>query len=201
MHDAAHWDRRYAPDDYVFGTEPVPIVVRALHGRVPGAALCLGEGEGRHAAWLAQQGHAVRSVDLSARGAEKTRSLARSRGCEVDARVGDIHALEWEPESFDIVVMVHVHPTPAERILLHRNVVASLRPGGVYVFQGFSPEHAEVGKGGPRDAERFVRADDLRTELAPLEIEADEAVRTFTDEHGRTRQAGNVWAIARRPPS
>lgn len=199
MHDAAHWDRRYARDEYVFGTEPTPIVVHALCGRPPGEVLCLGEGEGRHAAWLAQQGHRVRPVDLSTRGAAKTRALAAAQGAVVDARVGDIHAIEWEPDSLDVVVMVNVHPTPEERRRLHRHIAMSLRPGGVYVFQGYSPDHAEVGKGGPREAARFVRADDLRAELAPLVVEADQAIREFTDAHDRHRTAGIVWAIAQRP--
>ena len=57
------WDERYSSDDYVYGTAPNDFLV-SVADRLPGGrVLCLGEGEGRNAVWLAQRGLEVTAVD------------------------------------------------------------------------------------------------------------------------------------------
>ena len=48
------WDQRYAVDEYVYGTLPNDFLVSRVAALPRGRVLCLGEGEGRNAAWLAQ---------------------------------------------------------------------------------------------------------------------------------------------------
>ena len=51
------WDERYSASGYAYGTEPNEFLVEE-HGRLPekGRILCLAEGEGRNAVYLARQG-------------------------------------------------------------------------------------------------------------------------------------------------
>ena len=50
------WDQRYNTDEYVYGTEPNEYLV-SVSDHIPKAkVLCLAEGEGRNAVYLAQQG-------------------------------------------------------------------------------------------------------------------------------------------------
>ena len=52
------WDQRYAVDEYVYGTLPNDFLVSRVAALPRGRVLCLGEGEGRNAAWLAgTRGH------------------------------------------------------------------------------------------------------------------------------------------------
>ncbi len=53
------WDQRYDQHDYFYGTEPNDFL-RAMAVQLPtgGRLLCLAEGEGRNAVWLAAQGFA-----------------------------------------------------------------------------------------------------------------------------------------------
>ena len=69
------WDRRYSHPNHVFGYRPNDFLVEASvmlprRGRV----LVLGDGEGRNGVWLAEQGHAVTTVDVSRVAVEKARA-------------------------------------------------------------------------------------------------------------------------------
>jgi hypothetical protein len=49
------WDERYAQAGYAYGTAPNDFLV-AYAAQIPlGRVLCLAEGQGRNAVWLAQQ--------------------------------------------------------------------------------------------------------------------------------------------------
>ena len=74
------WERRYAEPGYAYGTEPNGFLVEVADRIPPGPVLCLAEGEGRNAVWLAGRGHAVTAVDASAAGLAKAEALARARG-------------------------------------------------------------------------------------------------------------------------
>jgi hypothetical protein len=59
------WDERYDTEDYVYGRQPNSFVVE-YSKRVPkGRVLCLAEGEGRNAVFLAGLGYDVVGVDSS----------------------------------------------------------------------------------------------------------------------------------------
>jgi len=77
------WDERYGMEGFAFGTEPNDFL-REVADRIPrGDVLCLGEGEGRNAVFLAERGCRVTAVDASSVGLDKTQRLAASRSVEV----------------------------------------------------------------------------------------------------------------------
>ena len=77
---AQRWDQRYDRETYVYGEEPVVFLAEQIERLRKGKALVLAAGEGRNAVYLAQQGFQVVAVDISAKGLEKGRALAQSRG-------------------------------------------------------------------------------------------------------------------------
>jgi hypothetical protein len=60
------WDKRFADEGLAYGAA-VNDFLREVAERFPagGKIVCLAEGEGRNAIFLAQQGHAVTAVDFS----------------------------------------------------------------------------------------------------------------------------------------
>jgi len=70
------WDERYATDEFVYGRQPNDFLVSQVSALPLGKVLCLAEGEGRNAVWLAPQGYHVTAGDASAVGLEKARRLA-----------------------------------------------------------------------------------------------------------------------------
>lgn len=164
------WDERYAVEDYVYGTEPNAFLAEAVRGLAPGRALCLAEGEGRNAVFLASLGHQVLATDASAVGLTKAERLAERRGVALETRVSDLALFQIEPESWDLVVSIFCHVPPALRQDLHRRVVAGIKPGGRLILEAYTPRQLELATGGPPTAALMMRLVDLREELAGLEF-------------------------------
>ena len=75
---AEFWDERYRGEGFSFGTEPNAFLASQAHHLKPGLrALVPGDGEGRNGVWLAQQGLAVDTADVSPIGVAKARELQR----------------------------------------------------------------------------------------------------------------------------
>ena len=94
--DHEFWNRRYASDDYVFGTAPNAFLASQLHRLQPGQrALSVADGEGRNSVWLAEQGLAVTAVEFSANAIEKARKLAAERGVSPQFELADVLRHDW----------------------------------------------------------------------------------------------------------
>lgn len=69
---AGRWDQRYGTEDYWYGTQANEFLKEHVGALPPrGRVLCLAEGEGRNAVFLAAQGFEVVAVDASAVGLAK----------------------------------------------------------------------------------------------------------------------------------
>lgn len=196
----ALWEGRFGADEYVFGTEPNAFL-RSRVGDLPaGRALCLAEGEGRNAAFLAGSGWEVASVDLTDAGVAKTLRLAAERGVTVDAAQGDLATFDLGEDRWDVIVSIFAHVPPPVRRDLHRRVVGALVPGGVLVLEAYTPDQIGRGTGGPPVAELTMTLDGLRDELAGLEfVHGEELEREVVEGHGHTGVGAVVQVIARRP--
>ena len=93
------WNERYSSVTYAYGTEPNDFLVAMFDKAPEGKVLCLAEGEGRNAIWLAQQGREVTAVDASEVGLEKARRLADARGVKTTTVHADLAAFEIAPLS------------------------------------------------------------------------------------------------------
>lgn len=168
------WNERYAEDGFAYGSEPNDFLREALATHRPssapitGRALCLAEGEGRNAVWLAQQGWQVRAVDLSAVGLAKAERLAASRGVQIETQVTDLDALELAEGSYELIVSIWAHVPPPLRRRVHTSVARALAPGGLFVLEAYAPANVGRGVGGPQDASLCMRLADLEAELPGL---------------------------------
>jgi len=177
------WDERFAGEGYVYGTRPNAWLA-SVAGRLRAGSriLSLGEGEGRNAVWLAQQGHRVEAVDGSAVGLAKAQRLAAERGVALATTVADLAAYRPEPKSWDAVILIFLHLPPPLRAAVHAGVEAALVPGGRLVVEAFTPRQLALSSGGPRQAELLYEVATLRAdfpvitweELREEEIELDE---------------------------
>ena len=171
------WDDRYSIAEYVYGTAPNRWLEAEAH-RIPagGRVLSLGEGEGRNAVWLAEQGHRVVAVDASPVGLEKALRLAEARGVELTTVVADVAT--WRPEraSYDGVVLVFLHLPPRIRAAVHAAAAAALRPGGVVILEAFTPRQLAFSSGGPRQPEMLYEPAEIRAEFPGVAWEVLEEV-------------------------
>ena len=193
------WEERYSADHYVYGTEPNAFLAEHVAMLPMGDILCLAEGEGRNAVFLAGTGRRVSSVDLTEAGVKKTLRLAAERGVEVDARVGDLSTYDLGTEKWDGIVSIFAHMAPQVRAHLHHRVVEALRPGGVLLLEAYTPDQIGRGTGGPQSAEMTMTLSALEQELAPLELlHAVETERIVVEGPGHTGSGAVVQVIARK---
>ncbi len=194
------WEQRFAGETYLYGTEANQFLRVSLPALPKGTAMCLAEGEGRNAVFLAESGYEVSSVDLTQTGVDKTKRLAKDRGVTVDAAVGDLADFELGRERWDLVVSIFAHVPPDVRRSLHRRVVDSLKPGGVLLLEAYTPDQVGRGTGGPQNTELTMTLNGLRAELAPLEfLHAEELDRDVLEGTGHTGRGAVVQVIARKP--
>ena len=155
------WDERYRSRPWP--AHPSPSVVSACADLVPGTALDLAAGTGRHARWLAGRGWSVTAVDFSQEGLAQGRALPG--GDRVTWVTADVR--EWEPPGpVDLVLAAHVQ-LGVEGL---RRVAGWVRPGGSLVVVGHAQRNAVDGVHGPRDPALLHSADDLRAGAAGLHV-------------------------------
>lgn len=193
------WEQRYGGAEYVFGTEPNDFLRANIGLLPPGRVLCLAEGEGRNATFLAAEGYEVASIDLTEAGVAKTRRLAAERGVSVAAEVGDLATADLGVDRWNAIVSIFAHLPPAVRRELHRRVVAALAPGGVFLLEAYTPSQIGRGTGGPQTAELTMTLDALRQELAGLDIVVGQELdRDVVEGPGHSGAGSVVQVIARK---
>jgi SAM-dependent methyltransferase len=174
------WDERYAEEGWAYGTEPNDLLRQVAARIPPGPVLCLGEGEGRNAVFLAGQGHQVTAVDASAVGLAKARALAAERGVAIETVHADLADHAVEPGRWSGVVEIFCHMPPGLRRRVHRAAAAGLAPGGALVLEAYTPRQLEHRTGGPPALERLYEPAEVRRVLeeAGLALErCEELVR------------------------
>jgi SAM-dependent methyltransferase len=162
------WNERFSEPGYAYGTEPNEFLV-SVADRIPrGKVLCLAEGEGRNAVYLAGLGYDVTAVDASTVGLEKAEALARERGLEIATVVADLSEYPIEPTHWQGIVSVFCHLPPVMRAALHERCLRGLAPGGVFILEGFARRQLELGTGGPKTRELLITLESIRQELPGL---------------------------------
>lgn len=165
------WDERYAGEDYIFGTEPAAFL-RDAEPRLPRGArvMCLAEGEGRNAVFLAAQGHRVTGIDQSGVGLAKAARLAAARGVAVDLRQADVMAWDGGDGPWDAVVAVFIHFRADEWVRLAIALARGLGPGGLFLFHGYGPGQIAFGTGGPKDPAMLAGAAEIAAGFPDWEV-------------------------------
>lgn len=171
MSDAkTFWDEKFGAPGWAYGTEPNDFV-REVAPTLEGPVLCIGEGEGRNAVFLAQRGLEVTAMDASPVGLEKAQRLAQERGVTLVTIASDLAHFDLGSGRWGAIVSIWCHtPTPLRR-QVHAAVVRALKPGGRFVLEAYTPRQLAFGTGGPRAVEMLAEPDDVRAELAGLRFE------------------------------
>lgn len=185
------WDERYGAGGYYYGTEPNDFLkAQAPRLRPGGRVLCLAEGEGRNAVFLAQAGHRVVAVDQSQVGLAKAERLAVERGTTLECVVADLAHFAIEPGAWDAVVAIWCHLPRPLRARVHAAAVRGLREGGLFLLEAYVPAQLRFGTGGPSSADLLPTLEQLRSELAGLEllhaVELEREVREGRGHHGHS---------------
>lgn len=156
------WDEKFSREGYFYGFEPNVFIESKTTLLVPqGKVLCLGEGEGRNAVYLADKGFQVTALDASAIGMSKALALAAKRGVSFNVQLLDLE--QWDPkENYDAVVTSYLHLEEPLRTQAFRKAISSLSPGGYFIGEFFSLDQIPRESGGPKKPSLLYTIDSLQ---------------------------------------
>ncbi len=175
--DRDGWNQRYETTELVWTAEPNRFLVTEVEGLAPGTALDLGAGEGRNAAWLAQQGWQVTGVDFSDVGLAKADQLAAAAGVDVSTTCADLIGYTPPPRGFDLVAVVYLHLLASVRRAVYRRAANGVAPGGTLLVVGHDTTNRTDGYGGPQDPDVLFTPDDVVADLADRGLLVEKAKR------------------------
>lgn len=163
------WNQRYSEDDYYYGTKPNHFLTSVV-GILPYNAriLCLAEGEGRNAVYLASLGHHVTAVDFSEEGKKKAESLAQKENLSIHYILSSLEDYSFGLEQWDAVISIFCHLPSIVRPLIHQKVEKSLKPGGLFILQSYTPEQLEHKTGGPKDLSMLYTENLIKNDFSCL---------------------------------
>lgn len=193
------WDQIFKHEEYYYGTKPNDFL-RAHFNAIPagGRVLCIGEGEGRNAVFLAQQGYVVTALDNSAVGLKKARELAQAKGVSITTVQVDLLEYEFGHNRWDGIVSIFCHLPPALRRKVHTAIPFALRPHGVALLEAYRPKQLEYGTGGPSDVKMLYELSKLEEEFIPLtHVIAQEVERHIAEGEGHQGRSATVQYLGR----
>jgi 2-polyprenyl-3-methyl-5-hydroxy-6-metoxy-1,4-benzoquinol methylase len=122
------------PEKDGFTSTPSVFMMESAKGLEPGKALDVGAGQGRNAVWLAQQGWDVTGIDISGVGLAVAEANAEKAGTRITTVKTTYKNYDFGKEQWDLIVMILSWAPVSDPAFVAR-LHASLRPGGVIVFE------------------------------------------------------------------
>lgn len=120
---------------------------------------------------MAQQGYQVDAFDLSPNAIKKAQNLAKQHGVKVNYQLSDCESWGWSEDVYDSIVAIFIQfYGPEMRAQLFNRMIASLKPGGVLILQGYTPKQLEYKTGGPGQLENLYTESIVRDLLQGLKI-------------------------------
>ncbi len=166
------WNERYAEKEYAYGIHPNQFLVDSIFNLPKyGKILFPAEGEGRNAVFAAKNGFEVAAFDLSSEGKKKADELASDNDVKIDYRVGMLEDLNFEPNSFDGVVLIYAHFPKAIRKAMHQQILRLIKPNGVIIFEAFSKEQLDYPSGGPKEVAMLFSEEEVKEEFENVDFD------------------------------
>jgi SAM-dependent methyltransferase len=191
------WDKRYSSESYVYGKRPNDFLLENAATLKVGRTLCLGEGEGRNAVFLAKIGHQVTAVDNSRIGLEKAIKLADESDVGIKIIHSDLAEYRIKAGYWDNIVSIFCHLPESLRKQVHKQAVKGLRQGGKVILEAYTPEQLQYGTGGPKAKEMMMNLTSLKSELSGLDfLHAEEIIRDVNEGSLHNGEASVVQLIA-----
>ena len=196
------WEERYKnADDYVFGRAPSQFLTENPGWFTPGqAALCVADGEGRNSVYMAKCGLDVTAFDLSETAVARGNALAASEGVSVSFN----HSTwdDWDfSTQYDLVAGIFIQYTnPEQRVHQFNDMKRAVKPGGVLMLHGYTPEQVALGTGGPPNAAHMYTVEMLSTFFADFRILRLAAYeRDVQEGRGHSGKSALIDLVARAP--
>jgi 2-polyprenyl-3-methyl-5-hydroxy-6-metoxy-1,4-benzoquinol methylase len=159
------WNERFDKEEFIFGKEPNVYLVQKANEYLKPAyqVLCIADGEGRNGVWLAKQGMQVTGFDASDIALAKANQFAKDNQVEVKYSFSDTDSFAWHANTYDAVIGIFIQfADPAMRERIFQKTYEALKPGGIFILQGYTPKQLEYKTGGPSLIEHLYTEELIR---------------------------------------
>jgi cyclopropane fatty-acyl-phospholipid synthase-like methyltransferase len=167
------WNERFDKKEVIFGKEPNEYLVEqaSLYLKPNSSVLCIADGEGRNGVWLAKQGMHVTGFDVSDIALSKANQFAADNEVNIQYSLCDTDGFDWQANSYDAVVAIFIQfADPEMRARIFKHVHQTLKPGGLFILQGYTPKQLEYKTGGPSLIEHLYTEEMIRELSQDFEI-------------------------------
>jgi len=191
MSQQEFWNSKFSRDGFLYGLKPNAFISSKIKSFPKNAKiLCLGEGEGRNAIFLAKKGFEVTAIDASDIGLEKLKQRAKEEDLEIKTILMDLN--DWEAnEKYDVIVASYLHMHKEERDSLFEKIEDSLCDDGIFVAEFFSKNQLKYNSGGPKDEDLLYTTKDFKA-FALYENEVKEIVTILDEGKGHQGEASVI---------
>lgn len=197
------WDERFSQPGFFYGIEPNDFLREEAHlFKSRGKILCLGEGEGRNAVYLAKQGFDVTAVDWSSKAFDKLLLLAKENKVEVEKVVSDLADFSLGESQWDGIVSIWCHLEKDLWNKLYQRIQLGLKAGGLFLLEHYTPRQLQFKTGGPQTEELLTTLADLQKGLESFEVlVGQEIVRDIKEGQGHRGKSAVVQFLGRKKGS
>ncbi len=196
----AFFDERFNSKEFFYGLKPNDYLYEKSLALSPKSlVLSLGEGEGRNALFLAQQGHNVIAIDESIVGLEKAKQLLKENNLHLETVCTDIAKFEFPKNQYDAIVSIWFHLPKDLRKVIHQKCIQALKPNGIFILEAYTPKQLENNSGGPKNIDMLMEPSDLISELEGLRlIEVNELNREIHEGIGHNGPSAVVQILGQK---
>ena len=157
----AFWNAKFYTKDFIYGEAPNNFVKENIELLVnTKTVMCLGEGEGRNAIYLADKGMEVEALDISDIALKKLRRRAKESYLFIKTR----HTLfeYWQPDMhYDAVVCTYLHLPKHNQKMLFEKALMALNTNGYFIAELFSESQIHFSSGGPKNIALLYDLNDI----------------------------------------
>ncbi|WP_067178361.1 bifunctional 2-polyprenyl-6-hydroxyphenol methylase/3-demethylubiquinol 3-O-methyltransferase UbiG [Sulfurospirillum sp. UCH001] len=157
----AFWNAKFYTKDFIYGEAPNNFVKENIELLVnTKKVMCLGEGEGRNAIYLADKGMEVEALDISDVALKKLRRRAKESYLFIKTR----HTLfeYWQPDThYDAVVCTYLHLPKHNQKMLFEKALMALNTNGYFIAELFSESQIHFSSGGPKNIALLYDLNDI----------------------------------------
>lgn len=157
----AFWNAKFYTKDFIYGEAPNNFVKENIELLVnTKKVMCLGEGEGRNAIYLADKGMEVEALDISDIALKKLRRRAKESYLFIKTR----HTLfeYWQPDThYDAVVCTYLHLPKHNQKMLFEKALMALNTNGYFIAELFSESQIHFSSGGPKNIALLYDLNDI----------------------------------------
>lgn len=165
--DVNFWNTRYKEIGFAYGLEPNEFLRSKVSIIQPNSkVLCLAEGEGRNALFLAERGHFVTAVDYSQEGLNKLIELSAEKKLNIETICADLNNYKIEENKWDAIICVFGHFPEPLRKTVFKQVYKGLNECGVFLMEAYHKDQINYKTGGPQVSELLYSEEELQADFS-----------------------------------